>query len=496
MIEKLVGYMLDLEAVHSTSSLTNGVSIMIELIRKNNSDYDFEPVVHQTLQSHPPSNKDPVYLGYMLRIFASRIKDFQHLFNNPKSFKGNIKSTFGDIEPLGFERFRICELYAELLHCSNIALLNDPRGDSVVKQRDAKREENVQRVEETKGIGRREDSDTTDVGISSPEADTFAPSTTQEMNSAEDSVVAIEVIKTGEPQNQPSPEESGPLHLQQQVFDYPPPNGVTDSNDIVVGDYLKMQFVEHRVLPDTIDLFFRFPWNNFLHNVIYDILQQVFHGSMEHGYNRHLASDAFINGQLVSRIIQSQTMADVTDSGSKTVRLGYMGHLTLIAEEVLKLPDRVSLRQLHPYVLEQLCTKEWAEYVDQVLVVTKTRDNAILGGVRPPVVQIPIANMALNPGQVSIDGQPIGNVLAVDELAQNTPDHYVGGQMSFVDGDMARSYPKATNPDDDDEDSDDEDDDEDDDDEGNLRDYRNGPDQEVDPANQHVRLLELRCILI
>src|SRR5688572_26306392 len=26
--------------------------------------------------------------------------------------------------PLGFERFRICELFAELLHCSNMSLLN------------------------------------------------------------------------------------------------------------------------------------------------------------------------------------------------------------------------------------------------------------------------------------------------------------------------------------------------------------------------------------
>jgi serine/threonine-protein phosphatase 6 regulatory subunit 3 len=32
----------------------------------------------------------------------------------------------GDITPLTFERYRICELFAELLHCSNMALLNRP----------------------------------------------------------------------------------------------------------------------------------------------------------------------------------------------------------------------------------------------------------------------------------------------------------------------------------------------------------------------------------
>ena len=32
----------------------------------------------------------------------------------------------GSIAPLTFERYRICELYAELLHCSNMSLLNRP----------------------------------------------------------------------------------------------------------------------------------------------------------------------------------------------------------------------------------------------------------------------------------------------------------------------------------------------------------------------------------
>jgi SIT4-associating protein SAP185/190 len=35
-----------------------------------------------------------------------------------------MKTTQGEIRPLTLERFRICELYAELLHCSNMGLLN------------------------------------------------------------------------------------------------------------------------------------------------------------------------------------------------------------------------------------------------------------------------------------------------------------------------------------------------------------------------------------
>ena len=37
---------------------------------------------------------------------------------------GPVSTTIGDINPLTFERYRICELYAELLHASNMTILN------------------------------------------------------------------------------------------------------------------------------------------------------------------------------------------------------------------------------------------------------------------------------------------------------------------------------------------------------------------------------------
>lgn len=60
-----------------------------------------------------------------------------------------------------------------------------------------------------------------------------------------------------------------------------------------------------------------------------------------------------------------------------------MGHLTLIAEEVLKLAERIPLELLDPLVVQKLTSPEWNEYVDVTLTETRTRDNAILGGVRP-----------------------------------------------------------------------------------------------------------------
>jgi len=74
---------------------------------------------------------------------------------------------------------------------------------------------------------------------------------------------------------------------------------------------------------------------------------------------------------------------DIARSKEKGVRLGYMGHLTLISEEVLKLAERIPLDLLGPAVVQKLTSPAWTEYVDTTLTATRTRDNAILGGVRP-----------------------------------------------------------------------------------------------------------------
>jgi SIT4-associating protein SAP185/190 len=126
-----------------------GVGIVIEVIRKNNSDYDPETIGGP---DSPPTTYDPIYLGNLLRIFAKHIPDFMALIRSSKHTindngkvrsveRGQLSSAWGaKIEPLGFDRFKTCELMAELLHCSNMGLLNEPGSDEYVRQRDAERE--------------------------------------------------------------------------------------------------------------------------------------------------------------------------------------------------------------------------------------------------------------------------------------------------------------------------------------------------------------------
>lgn len=138
------------------------------------------------------------------------------------------------------------------------------------------------------------------------------------------------------------------------------------------------------------DFFFRFPWNNFLHNVVYDVVQQVFNGPMDRGFNRMLAIDLFETGNITMRIVDGQKKSDEAQEKNK-MRLGYIGHLTLIAEEVVKFTERHPPELLSESVLEKVMNGEWITYVEVTLAETRERDNAILGGVRP--------DMAVGPRQ-------------------------------------------------------------------------------------------------
>lgn len=112
------------------------------------------------------------------------------------------------------------------------------------------------------------------------------------------------------------------------------------------------------------------------------MVQQVFNGPMDRGFNRSLAIDLFETGNVTMRIVDGQKKSDEAQQKSK-MRLGYMGHLTLIAEEVVKFTERHPPELLSDSVLEKVMNGEWITYVEVTLAETRERDNAILGGAKP-----------------------------------------------------------------------------------------------------------------
>ncbi|KAJ9607355.1 sporulation-induced protein [Cladophialophora chaetospira] len=493
-IRQLVSYML-----RGGNPLTVGVGIVIEVIRKNNSDYDPD-------QGHspdaPPTSHDPIYLGTLLRLFAQHIPDFMDLILSSMHTvtkgeetsvveRGHLKSAWGtQIEPLGFDRFKTCELMAELLHCSNMGLLNERGSEEFIKARDAEREKlreqgaflstkqsedsavdisasssrfenaftpsaststeelRIANLNDEDGFEKVAVSEATDVtttskqdskDLMSPQQSGLQPLTPT--GALDENVRRLSLEDTDMTMDEPEPAthtsaqgsqagdisphpEDKPKPLFSKSADpnktptasspEPPtsPSTINARHEIsnldgesfqttredtmldaqteqtasdeapVVGDHLKIMFVENKVVPTILTFFFRFPWNNFLHNVVYDVVQQVFNGPMDRGHNRFLAFDLFETGRITEAIIEGQRRSD-EEQQARNMRLGYMGHLTLVAEEVVKFGERHPRELLSPTVQDYIYSQAWEDYVTKTLAETRERDNAILGGFRP-----------------------------------------------------------------------------------------------------------------
>ncbi|KAH8819924.1 SIT4 phosphatase-associated protein-domain-containing protein [Xylogone sp. PMI_703] len=659
-VEKLISDMLK-----GGNPLTVGVGIVIEVIRKNNSDYD--PDVGTEANAVPTSH-DPIYLGTLLRLFAEHVPDFMHLIlgTNSTATEGTIqkkelKAAFGaKIEPLGFDRFKTCELMAELLHCSNMGLLNEIGSEEFIKARDQERERlraegklgipsneslrgmdddltmrsstqtrlgtqdgarklEVQNASDDDGFEEvthsadlgddtkddfeeklegednsftpvksltplsfveKDDDEFVDEPLSSPRLNAGSDlkpseqltepenvstplSPTKELSQTLDSfgiesedtkmtspqpsdkdsndmsnsviseasalekksetvessqesedpekLLAKEVPPNSElpalqepleslphPEDKPAPLFAKKTETQQaepEASQATQPNSNEESLDTtmgeagdmansvlmrdaedraqqpeegpitpVVGDYLKMQFVEYKVVPTILDFFFRFPWNNFLHNVVYDVVQQVFNGPMDRGYNRTLAIDLFETGNITMRIVDGQKKSDETEAKEK-MRLGYMGHLTLIAEEVVKFTERHPPELLSDSVLEKVMNGEWITYVEVTLAETRERDNAILGGVRPDMSVGPRQAVMNAVNAASFGGASSALIEAglngstgLDSIDLASGNGNSGGGFTLSGGTLLSGFGSSSDEDDDEMDEDNEDD--------------------------------------
>lgn len=105
---------------------------------------------------------------------------------------------------------------------------------------------------------------------------------------------------------------------------------------------------------------------------------------MEQGFNRALVIDLFETAQITTQIIAAQRRSEESEAKHK-MRLGNMGHLTLIAEEVVKFSERHPREVLSTQVMEKLTHPDWIDYVEHALSDTRERENAILGGVKPDI---------------------------------------------------------------------------------------------------------------
>ncbi|KAH8921466.1 SAPS-domain-containing protein [Atractiella rhizophila] len=471
----------DIDGNNVTSSLIHILSLIIDLIRKNNSDFVEQQILAWAQREEAadrakeenggngdvdgvkeedwrdPKGPSVVDLTHLLKALTERVEDFQELLRNPRSGKESMPSTIGDIKPLTVERFRICELYAELVHCSNMSLLNRADGPQYDEEghlvggyhaaeklnlaiRGAMQEndytEPVPVVDQAEGETPvvvngaslpRLSSDMEDVPLDSPAAERSqskafvagksgdsSPAEKTEEGSSVDSesggildreeAQAVQSLVNGTETPNDEDDEEDPFDDTRAIReefdaltingDHPPiedaierphhrflPSStpITQSSETLpTGDVLKETFMQQRVLSTILDLFFDYPWNNFLHNAVYDIFQQIFGGHMDRGLNRKLTVEAFTVADITGRILDGEERNTNVLSQDKGVRLGYMGHMSIMAEEVVK------LFQHYPYeifdvVSSSLRQPEWDRYVNDVLKPSRELDSQPLG---------------------------------------------------------------------------------------------------------------------
>lgn len=488
----------------ATSSLASICVILIEVIRRNNSDFS-EPHLFHTLRNRLISvrmqeemdnreiqhradeteqEKDEkerrhmedalvdmtskmgiVHLGHLLDAISDRFAQLHRLVLQPRSQRR--VASIANPKPFTLERFRIIELYAELLHSSNMSILNRTPGTGPVYTEDGILSGGLEGLE---ALGEAiEDNDNEQAGEPShQEEDGVTPAkelpvsesasgslTGSDDMESEDEDVLEAVNDDATPS--PSPGASGLMEnpigadstitppLSQEVADRlkgvmeteskptassvtsdltsvspiaaaasitspsvssdtpeaepKPALGLKPSDDSIEtlhfttahppsytrlppGERLKRQYLSCKVMPAMVDLFFEYPENDFMHSVVYDIFQQVLNGKLSPGSNRDLVVQLMKEAKLVERVLDAQRLNDRLVAQSKSPRLPYMGHLILIAEEIVKFFARCP-SDLYDIIKNTFISSEWEAFVNTSLREAKDRDDKPLAGGKP-----------------------------------------------------------------------------------------------------------------
>lgn len=481
-IDKMINIILE----QGGFALNVTISIVIELIRKNNSDYDQINLLTMNLTNNYPQDRDPIYLGYLLSKFTKNLGNLIRLitnFDKPNDVKrlNQLHETF---IPLGVERFKIVELIAELLHCSNMGLMNSKRAPRIALIRDEIRIKDSISISEsmsslklldhshdsTHTDSEQDDNNTSNKGnnnaTKSPSLNDNNDITSNDKNynttktnkyntntnnnnknnnnndepinennnstkSTKDTINTIDkesmnptsTIEINGDDNLLNHKKMKSIKFNDNnIMDYDffmddgQDDEVDESFEIpyvnenqnlklrtrpTIGDTFKIALFDNQILPILLKLVLDYPWNNFWHNVIFDIIQQIFNGRMDFSYNSFLVYSLFDTLKSYQFIVEpnmkfndssNQTFQITTDFILKgyensykfyetnKMNLGYMGHIVLIAEEIVKFSKLYKVELISTDIFEVLQEEDWKFYSEQVLNDTRLMYAKILGG--------------------------------------------------------------------------------------------------------------------
>ncbi|ORY35642.1 SIT4 phosphatase-associated protein-domain-containing protein [Naematelia encephala] len=457
----------------ATSSLSQVCSILVEIIRRNNSDFS-EPHLFHTLRNKLMGVQMPagggieqedeqrqrmedamvefsakmgiVHLGNLLEALSDRFGELHRFLLAPRTQTRAASSV--NPKPLTLERFRVIELYAELLHSSNMSILNRRQAvgpsyslDGILSGGLSGLEALGEAIDGDRVGEEGDDTDPADHVTQARELPVSSGSTDCSLTGSEEVGSDDEgMLEDMDDETTPSPSPAAsrtlppPADIEAPAPPPPSQENVARLRDmmgiestipsssavselgseshaavaattaapsiasepytptaaemnkidepLVLGDRLKSMFIQYRAIPVTIDLFFQYPNNNFLHHVVYDIFQQILNGRLGPGLNRELVIELIREGKLIERVLDAQRLNERMVKQNGTPRMANMGHIILIAEELVKFLARCP-PELFEIIKSSFNQSEWDAFVDGALRDTKTRDSLPLAGGKP-----------------------------------------------------------------------------------------------------------------
>lgn len=377
--------------------ISNCVSILIELIRKNNSDYDVSYGMQQqsgAVMDHsgevnvqtmfhwlkdfdlnPPGPRDPVFLGDLLEAFTERQQSLSDLITEDST------AELTDLNYLGMTKFKISELIAELLHCSNMILLNSRKIAAIIHTRDEIRMSQADNIQ----IALKEPivdyetlldlQDLADVTLGIDEVSLDDHSSTKKFSEVENNNGALDEVmyrKMIEELEYSDSDDDEPIVSTENPF-VCEERDMSFRKDPSAGDHFKISLLDLGILNNIIVRFTEYKWHNFFHNVVFDLIQQIFNGKLN-SYNSFLIVDLFKKEKCdIVNMILNSFLKEVEP------RPGYMGHLILISEEVVKFTSLYKPALISPILVDAVGSKEWEWFVSNILLKTRELYNVILG---------------------------------------------------------------------------------------------------------------------
>jgi len=145
--------------------------------------------------------------------------------------------------------------------------------------------------------------------------------------------------------------------------------------------YVFKRLFDSRFMETAIDLFFKYPWNNFAHQSVFNIIATVLPEPFNE-LSQHIVKEC----KLIERILEAEE-ENKKKYAETNAALGYIGHLTKISTLINGLAERERQAETTDgiFVTEVDTHPEWEKYCIETLKERNDLEACLLGGNRPGI---------------------------------------------------------------------------------------------------------------